>query len=66
MPYAHHTKSHVEQDPVVLPNGRVYGRERLMASSKGTAGIGLDDGMVKDPTTGEVFREAEVRKVFIS
>ncbi|KAJ4366833.1 GID complex subunit containing RING finger motif [Neocucurbitaria cava] len=29
VPYAHHTKSIVENDPVVLPNGRIYGRERL-------------------------------------
>src|SRR4051812_38998616 len=29
VPYAHHTTSCVESDPVVLPNGRVYGRKRL-------------------------------------
>ena len=29
VPYAHHTKSSVENDPLMLPNGRVYGRERL-------------------------------------
>ncbi|KAI9742021.1 MAG: GID complex subunit containing RING finger motif [Cirrosporium novae-zelandiae] len=63
LPYAHHTKSSVENDPVVLPNGRIYGRERLeMVRRK--AGVGK--GCVKDPTTGEVFEEDRIRKVFIS
>ncbi|KAI2788311.1 Protein fyv10 [Penicillium oxalicum] len=29
MPYAHHSKSYVESDPIVLPNGRIYGKETL-------------------------------------
>ncbi|MCJ1288402.1 GID complex subunit containing RING finger motif [Xylographa opegraphella] len=63
LPYAHHTKSYVENDPVVLPNGRIYGRERLMQMS---AKIGLENGKVKDPTTGEIFEGTKVRKVYIS
>ena len=63
LPYAHHTKSHVENDPVVLPNGRVYGRERLLQMS---AKIGLEDGLVKDPTTSKIFKVADIRKVYIS
>ncbi|MCJ1248278.1 GID complex subunit containing RING finger motif [Trapelia coarctata] len=63
LPYAHHTKSYVENDPVVLPNGRIYGRDRLMQMS---AKVGLDDSHVKDPTTGEVFETSKVRKVYIS
>ena len=63
VPYAHHSKSFVENDPVVLPNGRIYGRERLMQM---TAKVGLEAGHVKDPTTGEVFEESKVKKVFIS
>ena len=63
LPYAHHTKSYVENDPVVLPTGRIYGRDRLMASS---AKAGLDGDHVKDPTTGEVFEISKVRKVYIS
>ncbi|MCJ1433820.1 GID complex subunit containing RING finger motif [Xylographa pallens] len=63
LPYAHHTKSYVENDPVVLPNGRIYGRERLMQMS---AKIGLENGEVKDPTTGEIFEGTKVRKVYIS
>jgi macrophage erythroblast attacher len=66
LPYAHHTKSHVENDPVILPNGRVYGRERLMVGSRGGVGGGVGEGKVRDPTTGEVYSESEVRKVFIS
>ncbi|MCJ1472874.1 GID complex subunit containing RING finger motif [Lambiella insularis] len=62
LPYAHHTKSYVENDPVVLPNGRIYGRDRLMQMS---AKVGLENGQVKDPTTGEIFGSTEVRKVYI-
>ena len=30
------------------------------------AKVGLRDGQVKDPTTGEIFDEGKVRKVYIS
>ncbi|KAI9786866.1 MAG: GID complex subunit containing RING finger motif [Geoglossum umbratile] len=63
VPYAHHTKSYVENDPVLLPNGRIYGRERLLQMS---AKVGMPDGKVKDPTTSEVFDASEMKKVFIS
>jgi macrophage erythroblast attacher len=61
IPYAQHSKSFVENDPVVLPNGRVYGRERLKAIS---AKVGLKQGWFKDPTTGEVFEEAQAKQIF--
>ncbi|KAI9847803.1 MAG: GID complex subunit containing RING finger motif [Sclerophora amabilis] len=63
VPYAHHTKSYVESDPIVLPNGRIYGRDRIQQLS---TKIGVPDGQVKDPTTGDIFKEADVRKVYIS
>jgi macrophage erythroblast attacher len=63
LPYAHHTKSYVENDPVVLPNGRVYGRDRLLEMS---AKVGLDPGFVKDPTTADIFPAGDIRKVYIS
>ena len=63
VPYAHHTKSYVENDPIVLPNGRIYGRDRLLQMS---AKVGLPDGQVKDPTTQEVFDASMIRKVYIS
>ena len=63
MPYAHHTKSYVESDPIVLPNGRIYGRDRLLQMS---AKYGLPDGQVKDPTTQEIFDASMIRKVYIS
>lgn len=66
MPYAHHTKSIVENDPVVLPNGRIYGRERLRGFNEK---VGTEKGWVRDPmegVNGERFGESEVRKVFIS
>ena len=63
MPYAHHTKSYVEGDPIVLPNGRVYGQQRLLELSEMVGCV--EAGKVKDPTTGEVFKESEMKKVYI-
>lgn len=63
VPYAHHTKSHVESDLYLLPNGCVYGRDRLEEYSR-KAGLGTD--MIKDLRTGEIFPSSEVQKVFIS
>ena len=63
MPYAHHTKSHVESDLVSLPNGCVYGRQRLEEYSKRA---GLDDDVVKDLRSGETFSIDDLKKVYIS
>ncbi|KAJ5661598.1 uncharacterized protein N7477_009214 [Penicillium maclennaniae] len=63
MPYAHHSKSYVEGDAIVLPNGRVYGKSRLIEISKNVGSV--ETGQVKDPTTGEVFNENEMKKVYI-
>jgi len=64
VPYAHHTKSYVENDPVVLPNGRIYGRERLRRVNEK---VGTPVGKVRDPTDlGVMFEERAVKKVFIS
>ncbi|KAL4917922.1 CTLH/CRA C-terminal to lish motif domain-containing protein [Aspergillus aurantiobrunneus] len=63
LPYAHHTKSSVESDPIVLPNGRIYGLHRLLDMSKKLSS--LQAGKVKDPTTGEVFDEGDLKKVYV-
>ncbi|KAL2787621.1 protein fyv10 [Aspergillus keveii] len=63
LPYAHHTKSSVESDPIVLPNGRIYGLHRLLDMSKKVGS--LEAGKVKDPTTGEIFDESDMKKVYI-
>jgi macrophage erythroblast attacher len=63
VPYAHHTSSHVESDLVLLPNRRVYGRQRLEEYSRKA---GLAPGMIKDLRTGEVFSAEDVKKVYIS
>ncbi|KAI9714742.1 MAG: GID complex subunit containing RING finger motif [Bogoriella megaspora] len=64
VPYAHHTKSFVENDPVVLPNGRIYGRDRLWAFNEK---YGILQGKVRDPTNPQqVYDEAYIKKVFIS
>jgi macrophage erythroblast attacher len=63
VPYAHHTKSHVESDLVLLPNQYVYGLERLVEHSRKA---GLEDGCIKDLRTGEVFSREDCKKVYIS
>lgn len=63
VPYAHHTKSHVEHDLRLLPNGCVYGKDRLeLQAKKG----GLSTDQVKDLRTGEVFTADSLKKVFIT
>lgn len=63
VPYAHHTKSHVEHDLRLLPNGCVYGKDRLeLQAKKG----GLSADHVKDLRTGEVFTTDSLKKVFIT
>ncbi|KAG9965566.1 protein FYV10, partial [Aureobasidium melanogenum] len=64
VPYAHHSKSYVEDDPVMLPNGRIYGRGRLMALNEK---IGTAEGKVRDPTDlSQEFGESDIKKVYIS
>lgn len=63
VPYAHHTKSHVESDLVLLPNGCVYGRHRLEEYSRKA---GLSPDKIKDLRDGKVFPVEDVTKVYIS
>lgn len=50
---------------MVLPNGRVFGRERLRGLNEK---LGVRKGRVRDPTDkeGGEWSEGEVKKVFIS
>jgi macrophage erythroblast attacher len=63
VPYAHHTKSHVDPDAVLLQNNRVYGRSKLEEYSRKT---GLDESKFKDLRTGEIFSSDLIKKVYIS
>lgn len=63
VPYAHHTKSHVESDLVLLPNYYAYGLTRLQEYSR-KAGLGPDK--VKDLRDGQVFDVSQLKKVYIS
>lgn len=78
VPYAHHTKSSVENDPLMLPNHRVYGRERLLDLERKKARVDLsmftseDDIInrkgrrVQDPITGDEFNWDDLKKVYIT
>lgn len=63
VPHALHSKSHVEPDLLLLPNGRAYGRARLEEYAKKAS---LDKGQVKDLRTGEVYSMEQLKKVYIS
>lgn len=63
VPYAHHSKSHVEHDLLLLPNDRVYGKARL---DEYAAKAGLQPGQVKDLVTGDVYPVSKLKKVFIT
>lgn len=63
VPYAHHSKSHVEHDLMVLPNGRVYGMARL---EEYAAKSGLPSTLLKDLVTGEVYPVEVLKKVYIT
>lgn len=63
VPYANHSASHVEHDLLLLPNGRVYGKARLLEYARKA---GLLEGQVKDLRTGEVYGLERLKKVYIT
>lgn len=63
VPYAHHSKSHVEHDLMLLPNGRVYGKARLDAHARKAE---LGPGLVRDLRTGDVYPIEKLQKVYIT
>jgi macrophage erythroblast attacher len=69
VPYAHHTTSSLEDDPVALPTGRVMGRERLRVLNEK---IGTKKGLMRDPTNLDAEKEGwqdderNILKVYIS
>ena len=75
-PHAHHTTSSVENDPLMLPNGRVYGRDRLvelMSKDQRVKQAALSkrdpkkiDRPVVDPVTGSRYSWDDLKKVYIT
>jgi macrophage erythroblast attacher len=63
VPYAHHTKSYVDHDLLLLPNGRVYGKEHLVEYAKKA---GLPSDQIRDLRTGETYPLDKLKKVFIT
>ncbi|KAI1410153.1 protein FYV10 [Hypoxylon sp. FL1857] len=63
VPYAFHSKSHVEPDLLMLPNGRAYGKARLEEYARKA---GLPDGKIKDLRTGEIYDMDRLKKVYIT
>ncbi|KAK1756028.1 CTLH/CRA C-terminal to lish motif domain-containing protein [Echria macrotheca] len=63
IPYAQHSRSYVDSDLLMLPNGRVYGKARLQEYAS-KAGLGEDQ--VKDLVTSEIFPTDKLRRVYIT
>lgn len=63
VPYAHHSKSHVEHDLKLLPNGHAFGMERLLEYARKT---GLPADQIRDLRTNEIFHLNDAKKVFIT
>jgi len=53
----------VESDLKLLPNGCVYGKQRLEEYGRKA---GLEEGWYKDLRSGEVYRVEEAATVYIS
>jgi macrophage erythroblast attacher len=63
VPYAHHTKSHVDNDLRLLPNGCVYGKASLEAQAR-KSGLPMDE--IKDLRTGDTYPVDSLKKVYIT
>lgn len=61
LPFAMHVKSHLEADPVVLPNNRIYGMKKLEEYSYHITG---KDDEVVDPVTEEMFSKTSCSVVY--
>jgi len=70
LPYAHHTNStivcHITGEaiddynyPMVLPNGRVYGKNAMEKMAK------ENNNQIKCPRTGETFMVSQLRKAHL-
>ncbi|KAI6778834.1 uncharacterized protein J7T54_002664 [Emericellopsis cladophorae] len=63
VPYAHHTKSHVQPDLVILPSGRAVSEQQLEDQA---VKVGLPETQVMDPSDGMIVDKALLRKIFIT
>lgn len=61
VPYAQHVRNIVD-DPVALPNGRVYSQANLQAWGEK---LGVSPGKVRDPLTHDEWDLSELRKVYV-
>lgn len=58
LPYSHNVKSYLFDNPVMLPNGNIFDREKLITYS--TNLTILKENEVKDPITAEIFYVEEL------
>ncbi|CCH44281.1 hypothetical protein BN7_3843 [Wickerhamomyces ciferrii] len=62
LPYSHNVKSYLFENPVMLPNGNIYDREKLLNYSKNLTI--LSEMEVKDPMSTEVFELDELIRMY--
>ncbi|KAK9451200.1 CTLH/CRA C-terminal to lish motif domain-containing protein [Limtongia smithiae] len=63
LPYAHHVRSSVDADPVMLPNGRIYGHQSLLDFAEKS---GMPPGRIRDPMATGEWDDKAARRVFPS
>lgn len=61
LPYALHVHSHLDADPVLLPNNRIYGLSKLLDYAKKA---GVAEGKIVDPVTTEIFDQESATIVY--
>lgn len=61
LPYSHNVKSSLFDNPVMLPNGNIFDKLRLIQFSKE---LNLDEKSVKDPITSEIFKTQDLVTMF--
>jgi macrophage erythroblast attacher len=63
LPYAHHSKSILANDLLVLPNGYVYDKVSLMEHA---AKLGLEPDKIRDPRTKVEYPIDSAKRVYIT
>lgn len=68
LPFAHHIKSILFDNPIILPNGNIYDKFKLKKLSlllkKNGLINDLSDNLILDPVTGEKFLESDFTTVY--
>ncbi|KAL2889887.1 Protein FYV10 [Ceratocystis lukuohia] len=63
VPYANHTRSCVDHDMVVLPNGHAFSKSKLLEYAKKTT---MDPNTIRDLRSGQLYKTSQMKKIYIT